>query len=45
MIAYEFSTYVTDSEAVVIPHEYARKLHKGTPLRVILLIDEQPQSN
>ena len=44
-IAYEFSTQVTDSEAVVIPPEYARKLHKGTPLRVILLVDEQAQRN
>ncbi len=41
--AYEFLTQVTDGEAVIIPHEYARKLHKGSSLRVILLVDQPVQ--
>ncbi len=40
MVAYEFLTQLTDTEAVIIPQEYARKLPKGAPVRVILLVDE-----
>ena len=40
MIAYEFSTQLTNAETVTIPHEYARKLQKGAPVRVILLVEE-----
>ena len=40
MVAYEFLSQMTDNEAVIIPHEYARKLQKGVPVRVILLVDE-----
>jgi len=41
MVAYEFSTHLVDTEAVVIPPEYARKLQKGAPVRVILLVEEK----
>ena len=44
MVAYEFSTHLVDPEAVVIPPEYARKLQKGTPVRVILLVEEKVNS-
>jgi hypothetical protein len=45
MTAYEFSTQLTDKSAVIIPRQYARKLHKGTLLRVILLVEEPAESN
>lgn len=41
MVAYEFSTHLVGTEAVVIPPEYARKLQKGAPVRVILLVEEK----
>ncbi len=43
MVAYEFLTQLTNTEAVLIPPEYARKLHKGAPVRVIILVDEVAQ--
>ncbi|MDQ3249440.1 MAG: hypothetical protein M3Q45_09600 [Chloroflexota bacterium] len=45
MVAYEFSTQLTDNGAVLIPREYAHKLRKGAAVRVIILVDEPVQTH
>lgn len=45
MVAYEFSTAVTDERTVVIPEDYAKVLSVGKPVRVILLLEDNHDQN
>jgi hypothetical protein len=45
MIAYEFSTAVTDDGVLVIPEAYAKTLSTGESVRVILLVKENGYHN
>ena len=41
MVAYEFSTQLTDNGTVIIPPQYRLTLSKRAPVRVILLVEEE----
>ena len=41
MVAYEFSTQLTDNGTVIIPPQYRHTLSKRAPVRVILLVEEE----
>ena len=41
MVAYEFSTQLTDNGSVIIPKQYRRNFNKRVPVRVILLVEEE----
>lgn len=45
MIAYEFSTEVTDHRTLLIPENYAQILPTGASVRVILLVKENSSMN
>lgn len=46
MDAYEFSTQVTKTGYVAIPTEYIDQIPQGTPVRVLILVNEpQAQTN
>jgi hypothetical protein len=45
MVAYEFSTAVTDEHTLVIPNDYAKTLPIGEAVRVILLVNENGYQN
>lgn len=45
MVAYEFSTAVTQDRTLVIPEDYARTLSIGESVRVILLVKENGYHN
>jgi hypothetical protein len=40
MVAYEFSTHLTDDGELVIPPEYRQSIRRNAPVRVILLLEE-----
>lgn len=41
MVAYEFSTQLTDNGSVIIPKQYRQNLSKRTPVRIILLVEDK----
>lgn len=41
MVAYEFSTQLTDNGTVIIPPYYRRNLNNRTPVRIILLVEDE----
>ena len=45
MVAYEFAAEVTAGRALIIPEDYAKTLHVGAPVRVILLVKENGTMN
>lgn len=45
MVAYEFSTAITDERTLVIPEDYAKTLPIGEPVRVILLVNGNGYQN
>ena len=41
MVAYEFSTQVTDNGTLIVPEQYRRNLSSRTPVRIILLVEDE----
>lgn len=41
MVAYEFSAQVTDNGTLIVPEQYRQNLRSRTPVRIILLVDDQ----
>lgn len=41
MVAYEFSTQVTDNGTLIVPEQYRRNLSSRMPVRIILLVEDE----
>lgn len=41
MVAYEFSTQLTDNGTVIVPHQYRQNLSNRMPVRIILLVEDE----